>query len=887
MFEDGWRGGVHGEYGEDGAHDTRLMLGDGDGDDDGDETFEDRDEIDLNQTWDLSGTVSKGWLNETTRREAQLAAKAWSKQLDELERHENTEGGEEKEPDIDKNTENSHKNVTKEHEIVELDGGSSGDSRIGKVNAHDATNNNESILGSGFLQNFTVDIRNGLFESDLHLFDDKLDYSSGDEEETITTTLIRRENNEDWGFQLYAQPGPFLGLHVKSQNEVAIRNIVLDGPAHKAGLKSGDVLTFIHDENIEGWTVFDVVERLDQYDTQVQLYVTRRRILSAEQRSLPNTPIRQMEGKEPTEKTSPRSLPSESPRRKLSPRRKKQLKRSPIRPPSITSKKDRTGFGVRSATPLPSRDMISNNSLLPSDSASELSDSSNGDENDEDRPLNEADIMFHAYSHSNHENKQEDLDLDHGNQDDATEVYQEILLQKDDSEATLYNSDYHKGHSMTDDERNHHFEFLELQGKSQSMPKLHEAFESNKMFHRTDTTPTSRTYSNPMIRKEWRKTRQRKSLARSLFQLDKVDLPAKRKSERKGNRSWKHFLGLDALPTLWKELKNPSPPPKHQQPKFNDTQTGKIRSELSKQSKRLNETLKPRYSVTLRRSPTQGLGLKVLSCGRTPYLRISEIIPGGVAEENGMIRIGDNLISVNGRDMNGVGHEDAIDELKRSDITQLVLKRDSSALVPLSRGRIYPSRIPVPIRPPLAQQLHRLEAHLTGRCLVLGNMNDIEDSVEIREEYDRLNRHTGALRCLLEQYETVRQQQIHQQDYLELLHDQLREVHKHAMARAAKEQEAMVAAVKMVQAKLDKTLEERAQEKEAQSIVSEDLQKRIQASERAVSEKESDLVEALKENRRLAQALRQLGRVSAKGDTNEKDNVLDDVLENTIVLPFD
>lgn len=235
MFEDGWRGGVHGEYGEDGAHDTRLMLGDGDGDDDGDETFEDRDEIDLNQTWDLSGTVSKGWLNETTRREAQLAAKAWSKQLDELERHENTEGGE-KEPDIDKNTENSHKNVTKEHEIVELDGGSSGDSRIGKVNAHDATNNNESILGSGFLQNFTVDIRNGLFESDLHLFDDKLDYSSGDEEETITTTLIRRENNEDWGFQLYAQPGPFLGLHVKSQNEVAIRNIVLDGPAHKAGV---------------------------------------------------------------------------------------------------------------------------------------------------------------------------------------------------------------------------------------------------------------------------------------------------------------------------------------------------------------------------------------------------------------------------------------------------------------------------------------------------------------------------------------------------------------------------------------------------------------------------------------------------------------------------
>ena len=75
-----------------------------------------------------------------------------------------------------------------------------------------------------------------------------------------------------------------------------------------------------------------------------------------------------------------------------------------------------------------------------------------------------------------------------------------------------------------------------------------------------------------------------------------------------------------------------------------------------------------------------------------------------------------------------------------------------------------------------------------------------------RNEYERLGRHVKLLRSMLAEHDKTQVLQQEQRSEIELMREQMREVNRHAAERAAKEQAADIAIIKMLQTKLE-TLE--------------------------------------------------------------------------------
>lgn len=141
------------------------------------------------------------------------------------------------------------------------------------------------------------------------------------------------------------------------------------------------------------------------------------------------------------------------------------------------------------------------------------------------------------------------------------------------------------------------------------------------------------------------------------------------------------------------------------------------------------------HAVLLNRHPDHGIGMRVVSCTGIPYLRVSEIVLNGSAHTSGLIRLGDRVLRINGKDMHGVAPKIALRELKHDETVALVLGRDASPLDPAKAEAplvVRCSRIPMPMRPPLLTQLSKLEAEVQGRELVLGYINDGVESDVIR-----------------------------------------------------------------------------------------------------------------------------------------------------------
>ena len=355
----------------------------------------------------------------------------------------------------------------------------------------------------------------------------------------------------------------------------------------------------------------------------------------------------------------------------------------------------------------------------------------------------------------------------------------------------------------------------------------------------------------------------KRSLARRFLQLDKVELPSSRASS---TTTWKHFLGLDSMPAVIHQIRS-------------SMQKAAVRSSLAackskahelkrmittKRSKgqetdQLERTLTSvhadymktdlldawhyddlqamgeTHAVLLNRTE-HGIGMRVVAseaCNGVPYLRVSEIVPNGSAHKSGLVRIGDCVLRINGKDMHDVAPKIAIRELKQNDVVALVLGRDTSHISPAPaspdhdhdhsarrhqqlRGRAgtggvqRASAIPVPVRPPLLSQLSKLEAEIQGRELVLGHINDGLESEVIRHEYGRLGRHVKMLRGMLAGHDKTQRLQQEQRSEIELMREQMREVNRHAAERAAKEQAADVAIIKMLQIKLETLEQEKA-----------------------------------------------------------------------------
>lgn len=70
--------------------------------------------------------------------------------------------------------------------------------------------------------------------------------------------------------------------------------------------------------------------------------------------------------------------------------------------------------------------------------------------------------------------------------------------------------------------------------------------------------------------------------------------------------------------------------------------------------------------VQLNKKPGKGLGLSIVGRKNGAGVFVSEIVKGGVAEADGRLMIGDQILSVNGQDLRGASQEYAAAILKVS-----------------------------------------------------------------------------------------------------------------------------------------------------------------------------------------------------------------------------
>ena len=90
--------------------------------------------------------------------------------------------------------------------------------------------------------------------------------------------------------------------------------------------------------------------------------------------------------------------------------------------------------------------------------------------------------------------------------------------------------------------------------------------------------------------------------------------------------------------------------------------------------------------VTLRKCPTEGIGITIVGVENTGQLDlgifIKSVTAGGAAARDGRIHPGDRIIAINGQSLEGVPHHVAVDLIRRVSTpdVHLVLSQDASLL---------------------------------------------------------------------------------------------------------------------------------------------------------------------------------------------------------------
>lgn len=94
------------------------------------------------------------------------------------------------------------------------------------------------------------------------------------------------------------------------------------------------------------------------------------------------------------------------------------------------------------------------------------------------------------------------------------------------------------------------------------------------------------------------------------------------------------------------------------------------------------------FDITLMKKPNRGLGLSIVERRGKGGVFISDIVKGGVADNNGHLSPGDRLLRVNGKDLRDANQEDAATLLKTSmgKVTLTLGRLKSSPTNELMRG---------------------------------------------------------------------------------------------------------------------------------------------------------------------------------------------------------